>query len=70
MDWWHHQTSFFTLGLIFLFWAVVSTCTGVAPTRAGVARRDKDPRKFWWTVALIYLGAIFFFYCHLYGRPW
>jgi hypothetical protein len=35
-----------------------------------VIDRSKEPREFWWTVTLYYLAAIFFFYCHLYGRPW
>ena len=70
-DWWNSQVSFFTIGLIFLFGAVVSTCTGKTLARfRGVIDRNKEPREFWWTVAIYYLAAIFFFYCHLYGRPW
>jgi hypothetical protein len=70
-NWWNSQVSFFTIGLIFLFGAVVSTCTGKTLARfRGVIDRNKEPREFWWTVTIYYLAAIFFFYCHVYGRPW
>ena len=65
------QVGFFTIGLIFLFGAVVSTVTGKTLARfRGVIDRNKEPREFWWTVTIYYLTALFFFYCHLYGRPW
>jgi high-affinity Fe2+/Pb2+ permease len=61
------QVSFFTIGLIFLFGAVVSTFTGKTLSH-GVIDRNKEPRLFWWVVTVYYVAAIFFFYCHLYGQ--
>ena len=70
-NWWHSQVSFFTIGLIFLLGAVVSTFTGKTFARfSGVIDRNNEPREFWWTVAFYYLAAMFSFYCQLFGRPW
>ena len=70
-SWWHSRVSFSTVGLIFLFGAVVSTFTGKTLARGrGVIDRNKEPREFWWAVTFYYLAAIFSFYCQLFGRPW
>jgi hypothetical protein len=49
---------FLILGVISIFGAIVSTCTG--KTWAGTGRtisRAKEPSEFWWIVAIYYLGG-------------
>ena len=46
-------------GFLFLALAVGGTLTGVVPTRAGPAYRDKDPKSFWFCTAIYLLGGIF-----------
>jgi hypothetical protein len=39
--------------------AVIETFTGTALTRGqGLVYRTKDPKTFWWLVAVSYIGAI------------
>jgi hypothetical protein len=46
-------------GLFLLLLAVVATCTGESWGRFGrVIYRDKDSKKFWWDVAISYLGGV------------
>ncbi len=52
---------FLVFGAIFFVAAVVSTCTGKTYGRyGGWAYRAKEPREFWWAVAMYYLGAVCF----------
>ena len=71
MDWWHTQISspyyFLVLGTIFLVAAVISTCAGKTFGRAGgSASRAREPRQFWWSVALYYIGGVCFIGYFLY----
>jgi ABC-type spermidine/putrescine transport system permease subunit II len=46
---------------IFFSLAVVFVCTGKALARfGGVVYRAKEPKQFWWIVAICYFGGIFF----------
>ena len=47
-------------GFLFLAAAVGGTLTGVVPTRAGPAYRDKDPKSFWFCVVIYLFGGILF----------
>jgi hypothetical protein len=48
-------------GVISLFLAVVGTCTGRTCGRyRGSVYRAKEPKEFWWLVAIYYLGAVLF----------
>jgi hypothetical protein len=53
---------FFLLGSVLLLVAVIETFTGTAITRGqGLIYRAKDPKTFWWLVAVSYIGAIVFY---------
>jgi hypothetical protein len=58
---------FLILGLISISAAVVFTCTGKVWVRLnGWIYRAKEPKWFWWEVALYFLGGICFVGCFLY----
>jgi hypothetical protein len=53
---------FFLLGSVLLLVAVIETFTGTAITRGqGLIYRAKDPKTFWFLVAISYIGAIVFY---------
>jgi ABC-type cobalamin transport system permease subunit len=59
---------YFMIGVIFLAAAVVSTCAGKTFSGyGGWASRVKEPTQFWWSLAILYLSAIFFIGAYLYG---
>ena len=46
-------------GIFFLFLAVGGTLTGEAWARFGrVVCRAKEPKEFWWLIAMQYLGGV------------
>jgi hypothetical protein len=67
---WHSQLppySLLILGAISFSAAVVWTCTGKAWVRFhGWVYRAKEPNRFWWEVAMYYLGGVFFIGYFLY----
>ena len=49
---------YFILGVIFFAAGVISTCARkIFGGFGGWAYRDKNPSKFWWTVAVLYAGS-------------
>jgi hypothetical protein len=53
---------FFLLESFLLLVAVIETFTGTAITRGqGLIYRAKDPKTFWWLVAISYIGSIVFY---------
>jgi hypothetical protein len=59
-DWYSHYI-YLILGIISFSGAVVSTCTGKTSARTGRwIDRAKEPKTFWWVVAIYYLGAVLF----------
>jgi hypothetical protein len=55
------QPRFLLIGIVLLFMAVVSTLTGESLERWGrMVSRAEQPKRFWWDIALCYLGGIFF----------
>ena len=73
MDWWHTPVSspyyYLVFGAVFLVASVVSTCTGKTYARygRGLASRDKEPTAFWLTVAIYYIGGVWFIGIFLYN---
>jgi hypothetical protein len=58
------------IGIIALSYAVVSTCIGKTFSgRGGWAIRSAEPTKFWWAVAVLYIGSIIFIGRYL-GSVW
>jgi hypothetical protein len=54
-------------GVFSLFLAVAGTCTGEAWARFGrVVHRAKEPKQFWWLVAMYYVGGVCFIGYFLY----
>jgi uncharacterized protein (DUF2236 family) len=56
---WYYHYIYLALGIGALAGAVVSTLTGT--TRASVRGwiyRAKDPKNFWWVVAIYYVGGV------------
>jgi hypothetical protein len=54
-------------GLFLLFLAVGSTLTGQTLARYGqIVTRAEDPKEFWWTVVIYFLGGAFFIGYFLY----
>ena len=47
-------------GIFLLLLAVAGTCTGEALTPYGgrVVHRAKEPKEFWWSIAMCYLGGV------------
>jgi hypothetical protein len=61
--------SLLILGGISFSAAVVWTCTGKAWVRFhGWVYRAQEPNRFWWEVAMYYLGALLFVGLYLYER--
>jgi energy-coupling factor transporter transmembrane protein EcfT len=55
------QHRFLLIGIILLIVAVLFTLSGETLERFhGVVSRAKDPKRFWWNVAMYYLGGLFF----------
>jgi len=47
--------------------AVIFTLSGEALERYGrMVSRAEEPKRFWWNVAMFYLGGIFFIALYLY----
>jgi hypothetical protein len=58
---------FLTLGVVSIFAATVFTCMGKAWVRFnGWVYRAKEPRSFWWEIALYYLIGVWFIRHFLY----
>jgi hypothetical protein len=54
-------------GLFLLFLAVGGTLTGGTLARYGqIVNRAEDPKEFWWTIAIYFLGGICFIGYFLY----
>ena len=54
-------------GVFLLFIAVVGTYTGKAWARFGQqVHRAKQPKEFWWVIAMQYLGGVGFIGYYLY----
>jgi hypothetical protein len=46
-------------GIFIFLLAVVGTCTGKAWARFGrVVCRAREPKQFWWLIAMYYLGGV------------
>jgi hypothetical protein len=55
------QHRFLLIGIVLLLLAVVFTLTGETVERNhGMVCGAEEPKRFWWDVALFYLGGIFF----------
>jgi hypothetical protein len=55
------------IGIFLLFLAVAGTCTGEAWARFGQrVYRAKDPKQFWWVIAIYSLGGVGFIGYFLY----
>jgi energy-coupling factor transporter transmembrane protein EcfT len=62
------QHRFLLIGIVLLIIAVVFTLTGETVERyRGMVYRAEEPKRFWWDVALFYLGGIFFIGLYLYN---
>jgi hypothetical protein len=48
------------IGIAFILLAVISAFAGACPTRGGVAYRAKDPKTFWWCIAIYVLAGVCF----------
>ena len=56
------------IGIVLLLMAVVFTLSGEAfEPRGGMVNRAEEPKRFWWDVALYYLGGILFIVLHYYN---
>jgi hypothetical protein len=49
----------FLLGAIFILVALGSVFFGACPGRGGCAYRDKEPKSFWFGVAIYFLAGVF-----------
>ena len=57
-------------GVALLFFGVVYTCMGESYERFyGWIYRSKEPKKFWWSVAMYYLFGIFFIVADVFDIP-
>jgi RsiW-degrading membrane proteinase PrsW (M82 family) len=62
------QHRFLLIGIVLLVMAVVFTLTGESLERYhGIVYRAEEPKRFWWNVAMFFLGGIFFFALYLYN---
>jgi hypothetical protein len=63
------QHRFLLVGIVLLLVAVVFTLAGESLQGWGrpVVARAEEPKRFWWDVALFYLGGIFFIALYLFG---
>jgi hypothetical protein len=63
------QHRFLLVGIVLLLAAVVFTLTGESLRGWGgpVVARAEEPKRFWWDVALFYLGGIFFIALYLFN---
>ena len=60
------QHRFLLIGIVLLLMAAVFTLTGETVERYhGMVYRTEEPKRFWWDVALFYLGGIFFIALYL-----
>lgn len=57
---------FLIVGVFLCLVGVASTCTGKTSSRYRWVYRAKEPKDFWWTVAIYYLAGVFFIGCFLY----
>jgi hypothetical protein len=63
-------STFLILAMASFCGALVSTCIGKTSARVGrTIYRAKEPRTFWWVVAIYYLGALLFVGLYLYEGP-
>jgi hypothetical protein len=63
------QHRFLLIGILLLVMAVFFTLTGETVERwRGIVSRSEESKRFWWDVALIYLGGIFFIALYLFNR--
>jgi hypothetical protein len=59
-DWGSHY-SYLIIGLLTLFWAVLSTYRGKTRSRfSGWVYRAKEPGGFWFAVAVYYVAGVLF----------
>jgi hypothetical protein len=63
------QHRFLLIGMVVLLLAVVFTLTGESVQGWGlpIVSRAEEPKRFWWAVALFYLGGIFFIALYFFG---
>jgi energy-coupling factor transporter transmembrane protein EcfT len=62
------QHRFLLIGIVLLVMAVVFTLTGESLERYhGIVYRAEEPKRFWWNVAMFFLGGIFFIALYLYN---
>jgi hypothetical protein len=60
------QHRFLLIGIVLLLMAAVFTLTGETVERYhGMVYRAEEPKRFWWDVALFYIGGIFFIALYL-----
>jgi hypothetical protein len=57
------EYSYFVVGCVFILAAMFSVYFGVCPGRWGSTYRDKDPKTFWFAVAIYFVFGIFFWIC-------
>jgi H+/Cl- antiporter ClcA len=61
------QHRFLLIGIIVLVIAVIFTLSGESLERYGrMVSRAEEPKRFWWSIAMFYLGGIFFIALYLY----
>jgi hypothetical protein len=62
------QHRFLLIGIVLLLMAVAFTLTGETLERGyGMVDRADEPKRFWWDVAMFYLGGIFFIALYLFN---
>jgi hypothetical protein len=61
------QHRFLLIGIIVLVIAVIFTLAGESLERYGrMVSRAETPKRYWWNVAMYYLGGIFFVALYFY----
>jgi hypothetical protein len=61
------QHRFLLIGIVLLVMTVVFTLSGETLERYyGLVSRSEEPKRFWWSVALYFLGGLFFIGLYLY----
>ena len=61
------QQRFLLIGIVLLVMAVVFTLSGETVERFyGIVYRTEEPKRFWWDVAMFYIGGLFFIAIFLY----
>jgi hypothetical protein len=63
------QHRFLLIGIVLFVIAAVFTLTGESLERGGLmVTRAEEPKRFWWNVAMFFVGGIFFIALYLYNK--